>query len=138
MKAMGDKYFDGYAKIIQNGDQFSVAFLVDLGGAYMNGKEHPDQFKVIEARAVKFAQTASKASVKNQMKDEEKILKDLEKEQKGFESSIEKSQSSIEDYNKKIKEEENNISKNKEALDKKKQEVEAQKTKIADFKKKTK
>src|SRR4051812_8275370 len=36
-KAMGDKPYDGYAKIVSdNADEVKVAFAVDLGGAYLS------------------------------------------------------------------------------------------------------
>src|SRR4051794_33398202 len=63
MKAMGDKYFDGYAKIIESGTEIKVAFAVDLGGAYLNSREHGSQHKEIENRAKKFGQSAAKESV---------------------------------------------------------------------------
>lgn len=138
MKAMGDKYFDGYAKIIQKGDEMAVAFAVDLGGAYMNSSDHKEQYKVIEARALKFAKKASSESVEEEIDAETKILSGLEKEQKGLEKDIESSKSDIENYKKKIKEEEDSIEKNTDALGKKKEEVDKQAAKIAEIKKRLK
>lgn len=134
MKPMGDKYFDGYAKIIKKGDDFYVAFAVDLGGAYLTHHQHKEQHKVIEGRAMKFAKKASVESVKDEIEAETKILTGLQKEQTGLEGDIEESKKDIENYKKKIQEEETKIQNNESALSTKKTEVEKQAAKLAEIK----
>ncbi|MDR0801600.1 hypothetical protein [Fluviicola sp.] len=124
MKAMGDKYFDGYAKIIESGsDNIKVAFAVDLGGVYLNSDNYPDQYKVIEDRAKKFGQTASKESVNGMIDVETKTLKKLNGEKEDL-------QKDIESYKKKISEAEQKIKGDESAIQKKEGEIEAQSKKL--------
>jgi molecular chaperone DnaK (HSP70) len=132
MKGMGDKYFDGYAKIIESGSEIKVAFAVDLGGAYMNHSEHKDQHKIIESRAQKFGQNASKESVNGMIEAETKILKKLTGEKEDMLKNIEDSKKDIENYKKKIAEEEQSIKDNEAASKKKEEEIGAQTTKLSE------
>lgn len=130
MKDMGDKYFDGYAKIIQSGSEIKVAFAVDLGGAYLNSGEHRDQHKVIENRVKKFGQTASKESVNGMIELETKTLKKLNGEKEDLQRSIEGSKKDIESYKKKIAEAEQKIKEDEAATQKKEGEIGAQAKKL--------
>jgi len=132
IKGMGDKYFDGYAKIIESGSEIKVAFAVDLGGAYMNQSEHKDQYKAIEARAKKFAQNASKESINGMIELETKALKKLTGEKEDLLKDIEDSKKDIEDAKKKIAEEEQKIKDNESATQKKEGEIATQTTKLGE------
>lgn len=132
MKAMGDKYFDGYAKIIENGTEIKVAFAVDLGGAYMNSSEHREQHREIEDRAKKFAQAASKESVNGMIELETKTLKKLTGEKEDLLKNIENSKKDIEDYKKKIAEAEQKIKDDEAATQKKEGEIGTQTTKLGE------
>jgi hypothetical protein len=138
MKAMGSKPFDGYAKIIENGDVIKVAFAVDLGGAYMDSRQHGAQYKVIQERAKKFATKTATTGVENELAAEAKILKEMEKDKSDLEKSIESSKKDIEDYKKRIEEAEQKIKDNESALSKKGEEITIQTTKIGDVEKKKK
>ncbi len=138
MKAMGEKHFDGYAKVIESGDVIQVAFAVDLGGAYLSSSQHSAQFKVIKEKAQKFGTTAAMAGVDAELAVEAKLLKDMEKEKSDIEKSIESSKKDIEDYKKKIEEAEQSIKDNESALSKKGEEITTQTGKIADVEKKKK
>ncbi|MGV3610877.1 MAG: hypothetical protein ACO1N0_08010 [Fluviicola sp.] len=130
MKAMGEKYFDGYAKIIESGSEIKVAFAVDLGGAYLNHREHQEQHKTIESRAKKFAQNASRESVNGMIELETKALKKLTGEKEDLLKDIEDSKKDIEDAKKKIAEEEQKIKDNEAATQKKEGEIATQTTKL--------
>ncbi|WP_300660387.1 hypothetical protein [Fluviicola sp.] len=130
MKDMGDKYFDGYAKIIQSGTDIKVAFAVDLGGAYLNSGEHRDQYKIIENRAKKFGQSASKESVNGMIELETKALKKLNGEKEDLQKSIESSKKDIESYKKKIADAEQKIKDDESATQKKEGEIGAQAKKL--------
>lgn len=132
MKGMGDKYFDGYAKIIESGSEIKVAFAVDLGGAYMNHSEHKDQHSMIESRAKKFGQNASKESVNGMIEAETKTLKKLTGEKEDMLKNIEESKKDIENYKKKIAEEEQSIKDNEAASKKKEEEIGTQTTKLSE------
>lgn len=130
IKDMGDKYFDGYAKIIQSGTDIKVAFAVDLGGAYLNSGEHRDQHKIIENRVKKFGQTASKESVNGMIELETKSLKKLNGEKEDLQKSIEGSKKDIESYKKKIADAEQKIKDDEAATQKKEGEIAAQAKKL--------
>lgn len=132
MKAMGDKYFDGYAKIIQSGSEIKVAFAVDLGGAYLNHREHGSQHKEIENRVKKFGQTASKESINGMIELEAKALKKLNGEKEDLLKDIERSKKDIEDYKKKIADAEQKIKDNEAATQKKEGEIATQTTKLGE------
>lgn len=132
MKAMGDKYFDGYAKIIESGSEIKVAFAVDLGGAYLNHREHGSQHHEIENRAKKFGQTASRESVNGMIELETKALKKLTGEKEDLLKDIEDSKKDIENYKKKIAEEEQKIKDNEAAAQKKEGEIGTQTTKLGE------
>lgn len=138
MKSMGDKAFDGYAKIIENNGDFKVAIAVDLGGAYMESRTHSAQYKVMEARAKKFAQNCAKECVNMELAAEAKILKELEKDKSGLEKDIEGSKKDIEDYKKKISDAETKISNDEKSLKTKQDELAKQNAKIAEVEKKLK
>lgn len=138
MKAMGDKMFDGYAKIIESGDNIEVAFAVDLGGAYMTSSQHGSQFKYIQEKAKKFAVSAASSAVDDELAVEAKVLKELEKNKSDLEKSIESDKKSIEDYKKKIADAEQRIKDNESALSKKGDEISTQTSKIGDVEKKKK
>ena len=130
LKAMGDKYFDGYAKIIESGTEIKVAFAVDLGGAYMNSREHGSQYKEIEGRAKKFGQSAATASVNGMIELETKTLKKMNGEKEDLLKEIERSKKDIEDYKKKIAETEQKIKDTETATQKKEGEISSQITKL--------
>lgn len=132
MKAMGDKYFDGYAKIIENGSEIKVAFAVDLGGAYLNHHEHSAQHKTIESRAKKFGQAAATESVNGMIEVETKTLKKLTGEKEDLLKDIEDSKKDIEDYKKKIAEAEQKIKDDEAATQKKEGEIGTQTTKLGE------
>jgi chromosome segregation ATPase len=132
MKAMGDKYFDGYAKIIESGSEIKVAFAVDLGGTYMNNSDHRDQYKEIESRAKKFGQTSSKESVNGMIETEAKTLKKLTGEKEDLLKDIEHSKKDIEDYKKKIAEAEQKIKDDEAATQKKEGEIGTQTSKLGE------
>lgn len=55
MKVMGDKFFDGYVKVIfDNDDEVQVVVVVDFGGVYFESKIYGFQYKVIKGRLEKF------------------------------------------------------------------------------------
>lgn len=126
MKKMGEQYFNGYAKAIQDGDVVKVAFIVDLGGAYMTRMQHGDQYSYIEQRAKDFGISASKSSVKSTISDQNKALKALEKEKKSLEKGIDKSNKNIEKYKTQIATEEKNILDNQNAIKEKVKQISEQ------------
>jgi peptidoglycan hydrolase CwlO-like protein len=134
MKKMGEQYFNGYSKVIKDGDVIKVAFIVDLGGAYMNKMEHGSQYDYIEQRAKDFGVSASKGSVKSTISDQGKALKSLNKEKKSLEKSVAKSKKNIDKLKAQIAEEEKNINDSEIAIKAKDKEIAEQEAIIRDTK----
>ena len=126
-KELGEKLFDSYAKIIEAKDgNITIAFAIDLGGAYLSSSIHKEQFTAFSNRLKTFAIKTSKESVSEELKNQEKILKDHQK----FSENLEKDKATLEanilDYKKKIEEASAKIEKNKVDQAKKKEEIKAQ------------
>lgn len=128
---MGEKMFDGYAKIIEEKDGFVfVAFAFDLGGAYLTSSDHKEQFNAISRRIKEFAINSSKDSVAEELKDQEKVLKSLNKEQENLVSDKVSLEKSIEEYTKRIEEAKKKIEENIKNQETKKNEIKTQETKV--------
>lgn len=127
------KTFDSYAKVIKTDDGVKVAVAVDLGGAFMTSSQHSSQFAEMKERLQKFAVTAAKASIKENMKAEEKILSGFEKEEKSLEKEKESHLKDIEDYKKKIADSQKKIEDNVILQTKKKEQIKDQSKKIKDL-----
>jgi hypothetical protein len=139
MKAMGDKPFDSYAKIMDGGENYiRVAFAVDLGGAYLDSKMHGAQFTALKARIEKFASKAALSSIEGELETEGKVLKGMEKEKAEMEKTIESSKKDIEDYKKRIADAEQKIKDNEASVAKKSEEIGTQTTKVGEVEKKKK
>lgn len=138
MKAFGDKPFDGYAKIIQTGDDVQVAFAVDLGGTFMTSGAHPSEHRVISERAHKFGSKTASLGIKAHVAADKKALKLMEKEEKQIEKSIESSTKDIEDYQKKIKQAQKDIETKKGELSAKQEAIKNQNLQLTDRKNKAK
>lgn len=94
--------------------KFIVAF--DLGGAFLNSKEHSAQYKTAERMVYDFAVDISKITVQNLISAEQKKLSDMEKEKKNLEGDNEKMAKDNENYRKKIEENENKIKENENEI----------------------
>lgn len=127
------KTFDSYAKVIKTDDGIKVAVAVDLGGAFMTSSQHSAQFAEMKERLQKFAVTAAKESIKENMKAEEKILSSFEKEEKSLEKEKESHLKDIEDYKKKIADSQKKIEDNVILQTKKKEQIKDQSKKIKDL-----
>jgi hypothetical protein len=134
-KALGEAKMDVYAKIIENGTEIKVAFAVDLGGKYVNKRDHPSHHKHVYDRAKSFGSKTASASIAKDMDADKKALKLMEKEEKKIEKEIDQSKKDIENYQKKIKESEKNIETKQTELTSKQEEIKAQNGQISERKK---
>lgn len=127
MKAMGKNTFDVYSRTeVVKGEGVRLIVGVDLGGAYLNSKDHSEQFKVFKNFIYDFAIEIMKNNVGDELKAQEKTLSSLESDQKSLEKDNSNLKSDIEDYKKKIQKAEEDVKKNEEAQKKKKEEIAAQ------------
>ena len=127
IKSMGKKAFDAWGKVKVEGDGTVKAYVaIDLGGAYLNSKDHGEQYNAIRTELQKFAVKAGQECVDLEIKAATKILEDYEKEQKDLEKEKEKLQDEIEDYKKKIADAEKSIEENDTKQEAKKEEIKTQ------------
>ena len=128
---MGDNTFDVYATIEENdkGGAF-VSIAIDLGGAFLNSRDHGAQWKAMTTRLTSFGVKAAKAVIDEEIKAEEDVLKAKQKELSDLESEQSKKEKEIEDYKKKIEENEKAIEECKQNQENKKGEIKEQETKV--------
>lgn len=138
-KAMGDKPFDSYAKVIMDNDEeVQVAVAVDLGGAYLESKMHGSQFKAIQERLKKFGVEAAHSSLDDQIDIEGKKLRELNGNKADMEKTIENAKKDIENYKQKIADAEQKIKDNEAAITQKEGEITTQTTVLEGVQKKKK
>lgn len=87
---------DVYANIEERGDDVDFALWIDMGGAFLSSKEHPDQYRDGEKFLMSFALEVARAEVDIELDEQEKELKKLE-------STLKKLQNDHEHYEKEIK-----------------------------------
>ena len=126
-KNMGENTFDVYGTVVANGEDGSTVMIaVDLGGAYLNSKDHGTQFKEMEEELKVWAIKTATVYIEEVEKEEEKNLEDKQKELEDLEKDQKKMEEEIEDYKKKIEENEKAIEESKKNQEKKKEEIKTQ------------
>ena len=136
-KELGEKLFDGIAKILDAKDgNIKVAFAFDLGGAFLTSSSHRDQYNAISNKLKLFAINTSKESVSDDLKNQEKTLKEHQKNSESLEKDKLSLESNIVDYKKKIEEALAKIEQNKVDQAKKKEEIKAQEAVVNEVNKK--
>ena len=136
-KEIGEKMFDGYAKIVSSKDGIVVvAFAFDLGGAYLSSIQHKEQYTAINARIKAFAVKVAKDATQEELDEQQKILKSRQKEQEDLEKEKASLDQDIVDYTKKIEDAKKKIEQNKQSQEKKKEEIKVQTSKVEEVSKK--
>ncbi len=138
LPAISSNTVDVYA--VANQKDLDVEFIVafDLGGAFLNSKDHSSQYKAAEKMVYDFAVDISKQSVQAAIAEEQKKLSDMEKKKSGIEKDTQKKEKEIEDYKKKIEDNENDIVKNQKDLEDLENEIKSQQNNISEMEKKYK
>ena len=138
-ESISDKPIDIYARVMTAKDGSPIAvFAIDLGGAFMNSREHPNQSQVFEKSLLKFGNLCVNTAIDEEIKAEQKILKSLENDQKSLEEKLSDYEKDIINYTNQIKETEKKISDVKSNQEKKKDDLKTQKSKIESIEKKRK
>ena len=138
-KRISDKAFDVYARVMTAKDGMPIAvFAVDLGGAFMNSREHPNQSQGFEESLMKFGKACGNKAIDEEIETEQKLLKALDKEQKSLEKELTNYENEIVNYNKSIKETEKKISDVKSNQNKKKEAYKSQESLIESIERKRK
>jgi len=98
-----------YVKFDERVDLTTVTAWVDLGGAFVNGDEHPKEAQGMESFLSELYVEVKKAAIEAEMKDAEKELKKMDKslskledKNKGYHKDIEKAKEKIEQAEKNI------------------------------------
>ncbi len=118
---------DVYALVSQRGDDTELSVWFDMGGAYLNSENHPDQYTKAQGMLNTFLGRVSKTYVANLLNEEQKKLKGLEGNLKDIEKSAANSVRDIAKYEEKIAEAKANIEKCKVDKDGAIKDIEAQK-----------
>ena len=140
IKKLGDHPMDIYARTekILGGSKLIVG--VNLGGAFLNSKDHKEKYDAFAKFVEEFAENQIRASIIEQVKDAEKELNSSIIKQKNLVKNKERLKNKIVGYKNDIKEAEVKISNNesdqvaqKKKIEAQKKEVEAVKAKEAKF-----
>ena len=127
LKDLGDKPFDVYAKVIEKDDKDCyISLSIDLGGAYLNSKDHPEKYKVIKSEITKMAIKISKDQINKDISREKDALKDLEKQKKSLIKEEDKLSKQIKDYEKQIEQNKKRIEEIKNLKQTKSSEIKKQ------------
>lgn len=138
-KDYGKKTFDVYARYeVKKDAPVSVSFAFDLGGAFLNSKDHSTQYELFKKSIESFGRACASNFINSQLEKENKTLKSLEKEQKDLEEDKIDMEKEIEEYKKRIEENLKKIEENKTAQEKQKEVIKTQSTKIQEIDKKKK
>ena len=138
-KEYGKKTFDVYARYEKKNDNpVSVSFAIDLGGAFLNSRDHSAQYELFKKSIESFGRSCVSNYINSLLEKETKILKGLEKDQKELEEDKSDLEKEIEDYRKRIDDNLKKIEDNKANQEKKKDEIKNQSHKIQEIEKKKK
>lgn len=113
IKKLGEHPMDVYAKTvkIENGTKMIVG--VNLGGAFLNSKDHKDQYDKFASFLIEFAKQQVSNSIAEEVSAAEKELKSREKNQEKLKDEEADLKNKIEGWQNDIKEAEEKISENK-------------------------
>lgn len=138
-KEYGKKTFDVYARYEKKNDNpVSVSFAIDLGGAFLNSRDHSAQYELFKKSIESFGRSCVSNYINSLLEKETKILKGLEKDQKELEEDKSDLEKEIEDFRKRIDDNLKKIDDNKANQEKKKDEIKNQSNKIQEIEKKKK
>lgn len=131
---------DVYASVEQIDDDVRLSVWFDLGGAFLNLREHYDRYPEAEKLMMRFALEVAQKSTEQQLASEEKKLKELENDLKKLQSSNERYLKDIERARETIRKSEEGIAKNdkdqaatQEKIEQQKKALEAVRRKLNDL-----
>lgn len=119
----------------KNGEvRFMVAF--NLGGAYLNSKEHASGYKVAEKMIYDFAVEQAKYAIQEKIDEQKDVIDKTTKNVEGLTKDNEKLAKDIEDYKKRIEDAEKSIEDNKASIVTGNQNLEEQNKALKELEKK--
>lgn len=133
-KEMGPNTFDVYSVVEEaTSEGVRLVVAIDLGGAYLNTKDHPEKYPAGESIVYSFAVEQSKEVVRNEIESTKKIVGGFEKDLGDLVKTKSNLEKDISDYEKKIEEAKTEIEKNVAAQANKQSEIEALKSVLKDL-----
>jgi hypothetical protein len=137
IKELGNNTNDVYYKVEKVSDkEHKLIVAVNLGGAFMNSKDHSTQTEFYKKLMKDFASKSSKDAFADELKLATKALVKLQSNQKGLEKDQVDLKKEIENFKAKIKHDEEDIAKNTTDLGKAKTDIEGQQKVVDDLTKK--
>lgn len=128
IKDLGNNTMDIYCKItVLKDGAVELAVAVDLGGAFMNSKQHAKEVALFKKKLKDFSVQLTGEAIAAKLKEQKNKLEDLQDEQNKLVKEKQSLDSDIEKYKQKIKDAEANLEKNKQNQEKKVKELEEQK-----------
>lgn len=106
---------DIYATVEEEKDNVVLRMWVNLGGAYLNSREHPERYTEAEKILMRFGLEVAREKTKEELEAEKDKLKDLQRELSRLESDNKKYHKEIERAQEAIKKAEKDIEENEEA-----------------------
>lgn len=91
LKELSTDYFDAYTTVTQEGVGVRVNLWINLGGAFMNSKDHAVQSNFFSSKMHDFGIAAAKEFVQEQLDDANKLMSDYKQKQ----NDLEKTQSDL-------------------------------------------
>ncbi len=134
IKEISSNTIDIYSIISQNGDNVDLTVFFDLGGAFISAEDNSSQYLKADAIMERFAVSAAKTAVSNQVDIASKELKDLENDHEKLLKDKENLQKNIEQWKKDIEKAQADIKTNEKDQESKKVAIETQSKNIAKLK----
>ncbi len=134
----GANSVDVYAQFKEKGQDTEFILWIDMGGAYLNSKDHPREYAKAESLVERFALETATAKTEEVLKDQEKTLKDLEKNLEKLEKDNANYHADIEQAEELIRTRKADIEKNVQDQKDAKKMVEEQKKMVENVKDKLK
>jgi hypothetical protein len=132
----GANTVDLYAKFIQTGENVTLSFWCDLGGAYINSKEFPDKYSEAEKMLLTYGISVARQATKDLLEAEQKNLKKMNKNLEGLESDNKGLHKDIENWNAKIVKAKQDIETNVKNQEDTKKKIDEQKKLLEEIQKK--
>lgn len=126
---------DVYAKTEQKDDNAYIYMWVDLGGAYLNSRQHRERYTEAEKILIRFGLEVARAKVKIELEEQEDLLKDLNRDRERLISDKERSEREIERAKEAIAKAEKDIEENLKAQEEMVERIKAQEAVIKEVQK---
>ncbi|NBC08206.1 MAG: hypothetical protein GVY26_13515 [Bacteroidetes bacterium] len=103
---------DVYAKTEEQGENVEIQLWVDLGGAFLNSREHPARYTEAEKLLLRFALEVAREKMRLDIEAQEDLLKDMNRDLERLASKKERAEREIERAKETIRQAEADIEQN--------------------------